>query len=152
MKFSFSKLKNAFGKSDTHEDAQEDTYTLDLMKSIEQKPFAVSNENICFASANELAGYYYLQTVVVGKFKIKTFDGAQLKVLGNDFELILKSDMLELESEHYTIPKSYVTRMDFIVNKGDLPKISRSHIHKLVLSAKKQRVEFSIIELKEEEE
>ena len=152
MKFSFSKLKKAFGKSDSNEDTQEDTYTIELIKSIEQKPFAISRDNICFASANELAGYYYLQTVVVGKFKIKTFDGAQLKVLGTNFELKLDSDMMELESEPFHVPKSYMTRMDFILDESDLPKISRSQINAFVFTVKKQRVEFSTIQINEEEE
>ena len=151
MKFSLSKLKQAFVKSATQENVQEDSFTDDIIKSIEQKPFASSSENVCFASTNELAGYYYLQTVIVGKFKIKTFDGAQLQVLGSDIALNLDSDMMELESERYAIPKSYITRIDFMLNEKDLPKIGRSLLHTLILSAKNQKVEFSVIQMEEEE-
>lgn len=152
MKFSFSKLKKAVGKTENNEKKQLEEFTNDLIKSIEYKPFAISNENICYASTNELAGYYFLQTFVIGKFKIKTFEGAQLQVLGNELELTLDSDMKELESEPYKVPKSYVTRIDFMLNEEDLSKMSRSNINALVLSAKKERVEFSIIKLNEEEE
>lgn len=151
MKFSLSKLKRAFGKSEANINPQEDNYVDDLIKSIEQKPFAISEENVCYASANELAGYYYLQTIIVGKFKIKTFEGAQLTILGTDFELNLESDMMELESELYNIPKSYMTRIDFMLNETDLPKIGRAQIQKLVLSAKKQKVEFTVIQSEEKE-
>ena len=150
MKFSLTKLKEAFGKPEPINTVQDDNFTDNLIKSIEQKPFAISNENVCFATANELAGYYYLQTIIVGKFKIKTFDGAQLTVRGTDFEMTLESDMLELESELYAIPKSYTTRIDFMLNEKDLSKINRSQIQTLVLSAKKQKVEFSIIQEVEE--
>lgn len=146
MKFSLSKLKNAFGKSESNNNDQLINYTDELIKSLELKPFAISQENVCYASANELAGYYYLQTIIVGKFKIKTFEGAQLAVLGNDVDLKLESDMLELKSDLFTIPNSYLTRIDFMLNKKDLSKINRSQIQTLILSAKKQKVEFSIIQ------
>ena len=146
MKFSLSKLKNAFGKSESNNNDQLINYTDELIKSLELKPFAISQENVCYASANELAGYYYLQTIIVGKFKIKTFEGAQLSVLGNDVDLKLESDMLELKSDLFTIPNSYLTRIDFMLNKKDLSKINRSQIQTLILSAKKQKVEFSIIQ------
>jgi len=152
MKFSLSKLKKPFGTSETKANPQEQNYTDDLIKSLEHKPFAMSSDNVCYASANELAGYYYLQTMILGKFKIKTFDGAQLKVLGTDVELTLESDMMELESEIYTIPKSYLTRMDFILNEKDLPKIGRSQIHTLIFTAKKQNLEFSVIPSEDMEE
>ena len=152
MKFSLSKLKKAFVTSQSKANPQEQNFTDDLIKSIEQKPFAISNDNVCYASANELAGYYYLQTVIVGKFRIKTFEGAQLKVLGTDFELNLESDMRELESELYNVPKSYMTRMDFILNENDLPNMVRSKIHTLILTAKKQNLEFSVIPSEEVEE
>ena len=152
MKFSLSKLKKAFETSQSKASPQEQNFTDELIKSIEQKPFAISNDNVCYASANELAGYYYLQTVIVGKFRIKTFEGAQLKVMGTDVELNLESDMRELESELYNIPKSYMTRMDFILNENDLPKIDRSKIHRLILTAKKQNLELSIIPSEEVEE
>lgn len=146
MKFSLSKFKKSFAKPDTNENMQEDTYINDIIKSIEQKPFAVSNENVCYASINELAGYYFLQTMIVGKFKIKTFDGAQLKVLGSDVEMNLESDMMELESELTNVSKSYVTRMDFTINENEIPKLDRSQVHTLKLSAKKQNLEFSVIQ------
>jgi len=150
MKFSLTKLKNAFRKPETNEVQKDDTYTNDIIKSIEQKPFAVSNDNVCYASVNELAGYYFLQTIIVGKFKFKTFNGAQLKVLGKEFELELKSDMMELESELFNVPKSYMTRIDFVLDKKDIPKMDRSHINALRLSAKKQSLEFSVMQSVEE--
>jgi len=107
---------------------------------------------VCYVATNELAGYYFLQTIIVGKFKIKTFNGAQLTIKGNDFNLNLESDMMELVSEHYAVPNSFITRIDFIMNKKDLSKIDRSRIHSLLLSAKKQNEEFSIIQTNDGEE
>lgn len=152
MKFSLAKLKAAFGNQRTSEKDIVDTYTEDIINSIEQHPFAISDHNVCYASTSELADYHFLQTIIVGKFKVKTFKGAQLAITGHDFELELESDMMELQSERSDISDRYITQIDFVLDKIDLPKMDRSHIKSLVLSAKKQNVEFSIIQLNEEEE
>ena len=72
--------------------------------------------------------------------------------MGADVELNLESDMMELESELYNVPKSYMTRMDFILNENDLPNMVRSKIQTLILTAKKQNLEFSVIPSEEVEE
>lgn len=146
MKFSLSKLKTAFGNQNSKDKNNLDHFIEEIIKSIEQKPFASSDQNVCYLATNELAGYYFLQTIIVGKFKIKTFNGAQLTVKGEGFKLELESDMKELVSDLYAVPKSYVTRIDFIINKKDVPKIDKSKIYSLLLSAKKQNIEFSILQ------
>jgi len=152
MKFSLAKLKAALGNQRAMEKEIVDTYTEDIINSIEKQPFAISNYNVCYAATNELAGYYFLQTIIVGKFKVKTFKGAQLTINGHDFELELESDMMEFQSELSNFPDRYITQIDFVLDKNDLPKMDRSHIKSLILSAKKQKVEFSITQLNEEEE
>lgn len=151
MKFSLSKLKTALGNQNSKDKNNLDHFIEEITKSIEQKPFASSDQNVCYLATNELAGYYFLQTIIVGKFKIKTFNGAQLTVKGEGFKLELESDMKELVSDLYAVPKSYVTRIDFIMNKKDVPKIDKSKIHSLLLTAKKQNIEFSIIQTTDEE-
>ena len=54
-------------------------------------------------AVKELGGFYYLKTIVVGAFKIKTIKGATLMIVGNKFELKLKTDMDEFESEYSNI-------------------------------------------------
>lgn len=152
MKFSLSKLKTAFGNQNSKDKTNLDNFIQEITKTIEQKPFASSDQNVCYLATNELAGYYFLQTIIVGKFKIKTFNGAQLTVKGEGFKLELESDMKELVSDLYAVPKSYVTRIDFIMNKKDVPKIDKSKIHSLLLTAKKQNIEFSILQTTDEEE
>ena len=152
MKSFLSKLKTAIGKPNASKVLNDDSYIEGIINSIEQPPFAVSDENVCYASSNELAGYYYLQTIIVGKFKIKTFNGAQLLIKGHDFELELESEMMELESELSNVPKSYMTRIDFVLDEKDVPKINKSKINSLKLSAKKQSVAFTIIVQSNDEE
>ena len=96
MGFSFSKLKSAFG-GESKPTKPADTIEK-IIADVENTPFGVSESNVLFAGLNELGGYYFFQTVVVGSFKFKTWDGAKLIMSSDDFELELDSDTLEIES------------------------------------------------------
>ncbi|MGM5470842.1 hypothetical protein ACS386_11250 [Flavobacteriaceae bacterium LMO-SS05] len=152
MKFLISKLKTAFGNKTVVEQSNEDTYTEDIIKSIENKPYAISDKNVMYAALSELAGYHYFKTIVVGNFRIKTIKGARLAVVGTNFKLELKSDMLEIQSDFSSVSNSSQTHIDFEIDAKDLSKMDPSKITSLELSSNKDKVRFSIIESSDEEE
>jgi hypothetical protein len=152
MKFSLTKLRAAFGDVRAMEKMHVDTHIESIINDIENEPFAVSETNVMYAGLGELAGYHHLQTVIVGTFRIKTHKGAQLNINGVDFELCLNSDMVELESDFSNVSNRSITKIDFEIEEADLPKIVKSKIQSLELSCKKERIQFSIIELKTDEE
>jgi len=142
MGFSFGKLLNTFGNKGIKEQELDNNNVEAIMSSIEDQHFAVSDQNVMYAAINELGGYYYLKTIIVGAFKIKTMKGATLSIKSDDLELDLVTDMDEFESEHTNISKRYVTRIDFQVNEEDVPKIDPSKLNSLELKAKKHSIIF----------
>lgn len=152
MKFSLTKLRAALGDIKAMEKLHVDTYTEDIINEIENEPFAISETNVMYAGMSELAGYHYFNTVIVGSFNIKTHKGAQLKIVGDDFELKLNSDMVELESDVSNVSNRSMTKIDFEMEAEDLPKIVKSKIKSLEVSAKKERLIFSIIDIEKIEE
>lgn len=152
MKFSITKLKAAFGTNKVVDEQLNSTYTEAILNDVEGVPFAISDTNVMYAGMSELAGYHYFKTIIIGTFKIKTFKGAKLILNGDDFKLELKSDMLELLSESSPVPNRNVTAIDFEIDEKDLPKIVRSKIQSLQLSAKKEKVVFNRMEMANDEE
>lgn len=144
MKFFFKKVMAAMGSSRALEKTIDDNYTKNIIDEIEQTPFAVSKSNVLYAGLNELTGYYYFQTVTVGSFKTKTFKGAKLKLIGDNYELELKSDMDELKSDFGNAPNRNVTNIDFEIDKDDISKIKKSNIKTIIISSNKKQEEFSI--------
>ena len=65
-----TKLKSAFGNSNTSKTVETQDSTDAIIKDVDNKPFAVSDQNVLYAGLNELGGYFFFQTVIVG-----TFDG-----------------------------------------------------------------------------
>ncbi len=55
MKFSITKLKAAFGNIRAMEKLHVDTLTEDIISSIENKPFAISDKNVMYATLSEFA-------------------------------------------------------------------------------------------------
>ena len=127
------------------EPTDDDNYIKDIIKSVDEEAFAVSEQNVLFAKVSELGGYYYVITIVVGTFKIKTNKGANLSIEGENFNLILNSDMDEFESNHYNVSNRFITRVDFQIEKEDVSKFDKKTIISLKLSAKKQEVIFNAL-------
>jgi len=142
MRFSLDKLLAAFGNPRAMERTHVDNHTEDIINSVKEEAFAMSENNVLFASTKELGGYYYVITIIVGAFKIKTNKGATLSITGNDFNLELKSDTDEFKSDHSNVSNRYITRIDFQIEKEDVPKFDRTHIKSLKLIAKKHNIVF----------
>ena len=141
MGFSLSKLRAVIGSN------SKPTQPVDsierIISEVENTPFGVSDSNVLFAGLNELGGYYFFQTVVVGSFKFKTFDGATLVMASDDFELELESDTLELESEPSQVAKRFITKIDFQIEASDIEHLQSQRITELTLKTKKGDLSFT---------
>ena len=140
MKFSINKVLATFGNKKTKERTLDDNYTENIVNSIEDKAFAVSERNVMYASTKELGGYYYLKTIIVGEFKIKTMKGAKLTLKNSEIELELNADMDEFESDH---SNTFMTRIDFQIEESDVQSITNDNLETLTLSAKKHLIVFT---------
>lgn len=147
-----TKLKAAFGNPRAMEKLHVDDHTEAIINDIEHEPFAISDSNVLYAGLNELGGYYFFQTVIVGTFHTKTIKGAQLKIIGHDFEMLLDSDMVELESDHSNVSNRSITKIDFQIEEVDAAKMERSSLKQLCLKCKNQEISFAMCELQDEEE
>ena len=145
MKFNLDKILAAFGNARASKSTHDDNHTKDIINSIDEDPFAISEKNVLFAKTSELGGYYYVITIVVGAFKIKTMKGAMLSIEGENFNLILNSDIDEFGSDHSNVSNRFITRIDFQIEKEDVPKFNKKGIKTLKLSAKKQDIIFTTI-------
>lgn len=133
MAFSFLKSK----KNKT-------TDTVDaIIKDIENTPVGISENNVLFAGLNELGGYFFFQTVIVGLFSIKTANGATLTFKGENNTLELKSDMLELESDPTNIKGRHITKIDFQVEEKDIKTLENSRMTSMELMVKKETILFT---------
>ena len=152
MKLFISKLKSAFSEKKSAAHSNNEAFIEAIINDVEGSPFAISETNVLYAGLSELAGYHYFKTIIIGTLQLKTFQGAKLIIKGTDFKLELNSDSLELESESSTIPNRNITRIDFEIDHDDVSKITKTAIESIEIMAKKNHVQFSIIEVEFDEE
>jgi len=147
MKFFTNKIRKAFGNISEIKATDVEDFTEDIINSIDKTAFARSDQNVMYVDNKELGGYYYLLTIIVGSFKIKTKKGAKLILNGKDFKLELNSDMDEFESENITISNSnrFITRIDFQIEKEEISKIDKNLISKVLLTTKKHQILFTTL-------
>ncbi|WP_299130527.1 hypothetical protein [uncultured Winogradskyella sp.] len=136
MGFSFSKL---FGKT---ESTPSDTIE-SIIEDVEHKPYGVSESNVLFAGLNDLGGYFFFQTVIVGTLKVKRKNGAKLTFKGKDFELVLSSDSLEFESNPTGNKNRYATNIDFQVEESDIKRLEKATLKEILLNVKGKEILFS---------
>ncbi|MFD1014581.1 hypothetical protein [Winogradskyella rapida] len=114
-----------------------------IINDVENNPFAVSETNVLFAGLNELGGYFFFQTVIVGDLNIKCKTGAKLTFSGPNFMLNLDADMPEFESESSDVKGRYVTKIDFQMEQSDVEKLEMATLQKIQLKIKKQELSFA---------
>ncbi|WP_298319759.1 hypothetical protein [uncultured Aquimarina sp.] len=152
LKHSILKVQAALGNVRAMEKLHVDTYTEDIIIKVEGTRFASSELNEIYMDVVELAGYYYIKTIVLGSFHIKTWKGATLLIKGRNFELNLVSDMQEIESDFSNVSNRSVTQIDFVIEEQDIDKIEKSRIDNITISSKKKTAHFENIVITDEEE
>ncbi|WP_040278159.1 hypothetical protein [Psychroserpens damuponensis] len=135
-----------FGSFGKKEKKVDDNYIESILNHSKDEPLGVSDQHVIYAGYNELGGYYYFQTYIIGPLKLKTKTGATLMIEGNNYTYDLKSDMEEIESDQINdVIKGYVTRIDFEIEKKAVESIKRSTVKQLVLTIKKHKIVFNKI-------
>lgn len=148
MAFSLSKL---FGNSASKTNDSIDA----IIRDVENHPYGVSENNVLYAGLNELGGYFFFQTVIVGQLHIKCKTGATLTFYGDNFELQLDSDMPEFESESSSIKGRSITKIDFQIEESEIKTLENASLNNIEIKIKNQNLLFeksTVIEVSDEEE
>ncbi|MCC1484871.1 hypothetical protein [Winogradskyella immobilis] len=143
-------LTNIFGKKDT-KTKTEDNITA-ILNDIESEPFGISEHNVLFAGLNELGGYSFFQTVIVGQFHIKTVKGISITLKSESTVMTLKSDTDELESDATSIKGRHITKVDFEIENSDLEQLQNEKTTQIIISDKSQNIVFTRYVALDEEE
>ncbi|WP_439151517.1 hypothetical protein [Winogradskyella sp.] len=147
MGFSFSKLfKNDKAEATTNDSIEA------IIADVEHQPFGVSDSNVLFAGLNELGGYFFFQTVLVGALQIKSKNGAALTFKGEEFELKLNADSQEFESDHSDVKGRFITKIDFEIEEAEIENLQNAELTSIIFNAKNKTLEFTKFENNNDEE
>lgn len=143
-------LTSLFGKKDSKNQSEDSIEA--IINAIDNHPFGISQNNVLFAGLNELGGYHFFQTVIVGTFQIKTMKGVDILLNGETAILKLKSDTEELESDPTPVKGRHITKIDFQIEESDIELLKNKGITHFTLTSKKQEIVFTKYVGSDEEE
>ena len=108
--------------------------------------FATNDTNEVYLDLEELGGYPYIKTVIIGDFstKIKRA-GCTLTFLFKKDQLTLDSDNTDIESNQIKKAGIYYTEIDFELNEEEAEKIKKNPITEIQYSFKNKVISFSPI-------
>lgn len=133
---------NLFSKKQKNSEVDDALLIENIIKDFNDKPYATSSRNVIYLGYNELGGYYYLKTMIVGAFNIKTKYGATIVFEAENYTLNLKCDMDEFESNPADIKDRFVTEIDFEIDKKDIDKLKSKGVKCITLTTKKEQIVF----------
>lgn len=140
------KVLGAFGNIRALERTHVDTYTENLIQNnIEGKKIAESIDGQLWINFQELAGFDFMESTILSRNNIKTFDGAKLILNGENNNLTLESDITEIESDFSNVSNRWMTKVSFVVNQDNITFIKENKASEIKFEYKKKSITFKVI-------
>ncbi|WP_405398289.1 hypothetical protein [Maribacter sp. Asnod2-G09] len=134
------KVLGAFGNIKALERTHVDTFTENLINNISGEKIAESKNGQLYVEFQELAGFSFLESTILSRENIKTFKGAKLSFIGDDDELILDSDITEIESDYSNVTNRWMTKVSYVVTKDDIKFITEKKSNTIVFEYKRKAI------------
>ena len=122
-----------------------DTFTENKIINVRGMQIASSENGGIWIEYQELAGFRFLNTIIIGQFNMKTYDGCQLTFLGGNIEITIISDTKEIESDSSNVSNRWITNVAFDVTDINTDFIETKAADTVQLTYKKSSETFNII-------
>lgn len=135
---SIDKILAAFGNIRAMERTHIDTHTERLISKIKGEKIAESEFGQLFVDFQDLAGYEFLNAIVLSGTNIKTYKGSSLVFYCDEIKVVLTSDTKEIESDFSNISNRWLTKISFVVTSKDKKMILEKKFDNVSLNFKKK--------------
>ncbi|MFY7669680.1 hypothetical protein ACOSP6_01195 [Tenacibaculum sp. MEBiC06402] len=114
-----------------------DTYTEDKIKNISGIKIAESKEGQFWIEFQELNGTLFMNSKILSRIDLKTFKGAKIILLTDEYEIEINSDEKTIESDFSNISNTWITRVSFIIEQKERDLIENREFEELEYIFKK---------------
>jgi hypothetical protein len=114
----YQKLLAALGNIRAMEALHIDNYTENKIQNLKGEVYGASVDGKILFYFNNIAGYIFLEVVVLSSQNIKSMKGADL-ILSGAKSLSINSDTTEIESDFSNISNQWMTKISFIVSEEE---------------------------------
>ncbi|NRD20616.1 hypothetical protein HNV08_11200 [Winogradskyella eckloniae] len=135
-------LLAALGNIRAMERLHVDTFTEEKIKNISGLKVAASRDGQFWVSFQELNGYLFMNTTVLSRVDLKTLKGSKITILTKDYEIEIKSDEKEIESDFSNVSNTYMTKVSFVIESKERDIIENRNFEEIEYQLKKKTLRF----------
>ena len=136
------KVLGAFGNIRALERTHVDTFTENLITNIKGDKIAESVDGQLWVEFQELAGFNFLEFTILSRENIKTYKGATLTFYSEEEDLVLNSDITEIESDYSNVSSRWMTKISYVVSKDEIQFIKAKKANKVMFEYKRRSISF----------
>ena len=136
------KVLGAFGNIRALERTHVDTFTENLITNIKGDKIAESVDGQLWVEFLELAGFNFLESTILSRENIKTYKGATLTFYSEEEDLVLNSDITEIESDYSNVSSRWMTKISYVVSKDEIQFIKAKKANKVMFEYKRRSISF----------
>ena len=136
------KVLGAFGNIRALERTHVDTFTENLITNIKGDKIAESVDGQLWVEFQELAGFNFLESTILSRENIKTYKGATLTFYSEEEDLVLNSDITEIESDYSNVSNRWMTKVSYVVSKEEIQFIKAKKANKVLFEYKRKSISF----------
>ena len=114
-----------------------DTYTEDKIKNISGIKIAESREGQFWINFQELNGFLFMNSIIIGHLNLKTSRGIKIRLLTKDYEIEIDSDEKEIESDFSNVSNTWITKLSFVINNKEREIVENGNFEELEYQFKK---------------
>ncbi|WP_298138842.1 hypothetical protein [Flavobacterium sp.] len=138
-------IVSKLGGVDTSEKNHVDTFTENRILNVPGEQIASIENGGIWVDFQELSDYHFMNIIVIGKKKYKTFEGCELVFSSNSSELKLISDSKEIASDFSNVSNRWITQVDFDITNINIDMIINKEANQVHFNFKKDSETFEII-------
>ncbi|PKH49216.1 hypothetical protein CXF68_00280 [Tenacibaculum sp. Bg11-29] len=122
-----------------------DTYTENIIKSISGIKIAESKDGQFWVEFQELNETLFLNSTILSKIDLKTFKGAKIILLTEDYEIEINSDERTIESDFSNVSNTWITKVSFIIDSKERKIIEERNFEELEYKFKTEVLNLRVV-------
>ncbi|WBX77340.1 hypothetical protein PG911_03505 [Tenacibaculum ovolyticum] len=122
-----------------------DTFTENKIKNVSGIKIAESKEGQFWVEFQELNEVLFMNSTILSRIDLKTFKGAKITLLTEDYEIEINSDERTIESDFSNISNTWITKVSFIIDLKERKIIEERNFEELEYKFKKETLNLRVV-------
>ncbi|WP_028890115.1 hypothetical protein [Tenacibaculum ovolyticum] len=122
-----------------------DTFTENKIKNVSGIKISESKDGQFWVEFQELNEVLFMNSTILSRIDLKTFKGAKITLLTEDYEIEINSDERTIESDFSNVSNTWITKVSFIIDLKERKIIEERNFEELEYKFKKEVLNLRVV-------